>query len=232
MTRLEGMPAGQGSAAAAGPGDLSDDLSTLRSRVDLSGLPPLSRVVTERIILATADLGYAADLVCLEPALEAGVAALAGGAPVVADSPMAAAGVESAHAALPGADGSAPPTLICKAGEPLSLRLARTVGIGPAAAAVRLAFGAAGPSAVWVVGSEPGAIAEILARGVEPALVIGTPAGLTAAQDAKRALRMSGVPALTNISPRGGPVVAVAACAALMAMALPARGSAARNRGR
>src|SRR5207245_5056532 len=79
-----------------------------------------------------------------------------------------------------------------------------------------LAFGDAGPGAVWVVGCEPLAIFEMLSRGVQPGFVIGVPAGFVVAADAKKALRSSGLPALTNVSERGGPAVAVAACAALM----------------
>ena len=40
----------------------------MRSRIDLSTLPPLTRAVTERIIHATADFDYVTDLVCDEAA--------------------------------------------------------------------------------------------------------------------------------------------------------------------
>ena len=43
----------------------------MRSRIDLSALPPLTRAVTERIIHATADFDYVTDLVCDEMALAA-----------------------------------------------------------------------------------------------------------------------------------------------------------------
>ena len=65
----------------------------LRSRIDLSALPPLTRAVTERVIHATADFDYATDLVCDEAALAAGVAALRRDAPVVADVAMVASGI-------------------------------------------------------------------------------------------------------------------------------------------
>ncbi|HXP18377.1 MAG TPA: precorrin-8X methylmutase [Streptosporangiaceae bacterium] len=184
----------------------------LRSRLDLTRLPRLSRDVTERIICASADLSYVGDLVCAEDSLAAAVVALAAGAPVIADGPMVAAGI----AGWP---------VICKADEPLTTRLARTAGIGAAAAAVRLAFGEAGSGAVWVVGCEPSAIYEIIGRGVQPAFVIGVPAGLAGAAEAKKALRGSGLPALTNISCKGGPVTAVAACLALLrrASSVPAK---------
>jgi precorrin-8X/cobalt-precorrin-8 methylmutase len=175
----------------------------LRSRIDLSALPPLSRAVTERIICASADLSYAADLVCSEPWLQMAVSALAAGAPVITDSPVVAAGLSY-------------PAMVCKAAEPLTIRLARTAGITLAAAAVRLSVAEAGPGAVWVVGAEPAAIYEILSRDARPALVIGVPAGFLGAAEAKDALRASGVPALTNVSEKGGVVVALAGCLALL----------------
>jgi precorrin-8X/cobalt-precorrin-8 methylmutase len=175
----------------------------LRSRIDLSRLPKHSRDVTERVIYATADFDYATDLVCDEEGLAAAVAALAAGAAVVADGTMVAAGITGCP-------------VVCKIGEPLTARLARTAGISAPAAAVRLAFGEVGPGAVWVVGSAPAALIEILTRGVEPAFVIGLPVGFVAAAAAKDALRASGLPAVSNVSEKGGAAVAVAAFEALL----------------
>ena len=178
----------------------------LRSRLDLSGLPQLSRAVTERVIHATADFDYVTDLVCYEPALAAGLGALRRAAPVVADGPTVASGITGYP-------------VICKAGDPLAARLARTANISISAAAVRLAFSAAGPGALWLVGSGSAALFEIMAREVEPALVIGVPVGLVGAAEAKHALRRSGLPSLSNVSEKGGPAVAVAAFDALLRMA-------------
>lgn len=184
----------------------------IRSRIDLSRLPKHSRDVTERVIHVTADFDYAADLVCDEEELAAAVAALAGGAPVIADSAMVAAGITASP-------------VICKIGEQLTGRLARTAGISAAAAAVRLAFGEAGPGAVWVVGSEAAALTEILTRRVEPAFVIGVPAGLAGAAEAKEALRASGICSLSNVSGKGGAAVAAAAFSALASSAVSVPGS-------
>jgi len=183
----------------------------LRSRIDLSRLPPLSRLVTEHVIAASADFDYATDLVCDEQALAAARAELAAGAAVVADSAMVAAGI-SGH------------PVICKSEETLTVRLARTAGISRPAAAVRLAFGQAGPGAIWVVGSEPAALGEIVARNVQPSLVIGLPAGLAGAAEAKDTLRASGLPVLTNVSEKGGAAAAAAAFRALAAAALASGG--------
>jgi len=175
----------------------------MHSRMDLSHLPPLSRAVTERIVHASADFDYVTDLVCDEAALAAGLAALAAGVPVVVDVEMVAAGITARP-------------VICKIGESLTTRLSRTVGITRAAAGIRLAFAEAGPGAVWVVGCAPTAVAEILTRDVQPALVIGLPVGFVGAAEAKDALRASGLPALTNVSEKGGSAVAAAALNALL----------------
>lgn len=199
------------------PGGSADDAETesyrvIRSRIDLSRLPKHSRDVTERVIHVTADFGYATDLVCDEEELTAAVAALAGGAPVIADTAMVAAGITGCP-------------VICKIGEQLTGRLARTAGISPAAAAVRLAFGEAGPGAVWVVGREVTALTEILGRRVEPAFVIGLPAGLAGAAVAKEMLRLSGIGSLSNVSEKGGAAAAVAAFDALLRSAVATPGS-------
>jgi precorrin-8X/cobalt-precorrin-8 methylmutase len=178
----------------------------LRSRLDLSGLPPLSRAVTERVIHATADFDYVTDLVCDEGALASGIAALRRVAPAVADGPAVASGLTGYP-------------VICKAGDSLAARLARMAGLTVSAAAVRMAFSGAGPGAVWLVGSAPAALFEIMAREVEPALVIGVPVGFVGAAEAKDALRRSGLPSLSNRSEKGGPAVAVAAFEALLRMA-------------
>jgi precorrin-8X/cobalt-precorrin-8 methylmutase len=190
-----------------GPGPIeTESYRVLRSRIDLSRLPPLTRAVTERVIHASADFDYATDLICDEMALAAGVAAIIRGAPVVTDVAMVAAGITGYP-------------VICKIGDSIAARLARTVGITVSAAASRLAFGEAGPGAVWVVGCAPTALEEILRRDVVPALVIGLPVGFVGAAAAKEALRASGLPALSNVSEKGGSAVAAAAFNALLRVA-------------
>ena len=60
-----------------------------------------------------------------------------------------------------------------------------------------------------------------MTREVEPALVIGVPVGFVGAADAKDSLRASGLPALSNISEKGGSAVAVAALADGGAVTVP-----------
>ena len=196
MTQFDRTPSGPDSIE-------TESYRILRSRIDLSHLPPLTRAVTERVIHASADFDYATDLICDEMALAAGVMAITRRAPLVTDVAMVAAGITGYP-------------VICKIGDSIAARLARTVGITVSAAATRLAFGEAGPGAVWVVGCAPTALEEIMRRDVVPALVIGLPVGFAGAAAAKEALRASGLPALSNVSEKGGSAVAAAAFNALL----------------
>ena len=172
--------------------------AVLRSRVDLSGLPPLTRAVTERVVHASADLSYVDDLVCDEDALRAGLEALRAGAAVVADVAMVAAGITSRD-------------VVCR------VREARAAdGVTRSAAAVRIAYDEVGPGAVWVVGCAPTALFELIALGARPALVVGLPVGFIGAAESKEALRASGLPAVSNRSEKGGSAVAAAAVNALL----------------
>lgn len=170
----------------------------LRSRVDTSALPPLTRAVVERVVHASADLDYVADLVCAEAALARGAAALRDGAPVVADVQMVAAGITARPA-------------VCRIRD-----AAPATGETRAAAAVGLAFAEVGAGAVWVVGCAPTALFALLALDARPALVVGLPVGFVGAAEAKAALRASGLPALSNVSAKGGSAVAAAAVNALL----------------
>src|SRR3954468_23823452 len=172
----------------------------LRTRVDLSSLPPLTRAVTERVVHASADLDYVDDLVCDEAALAGALRALRSGAPIVADVEMVAAGIT-------------PRDVVCR------VRQARG---GPdrtrSAAAVHLALDEVGPGAVWVIGCAPTALEELILLGQQaaPTLVVGLAAGFVGAAESKAALRESGLPAVSNRSEKGGSAIAAAAVNALL----------------
>ncbi|WP_262285669.1 precorrin-8X methylmutase [Micromonospora sp. MA102] len=177
----------------------------LRGRVDLSHLPPLTRAVTERVVHASADLDYVADLVCDEDGLAAGLAALRAGAPIVTDVWMVAAGITRAGREI-----------VCPVAEPAAAELGRAASITRSAAAVRIASDRVGPGAVWVVGCAPTALVELIALDAAPALVVGLPVGFVGAAESKAALRASGLPAVSNVGEKGGSAVAAAALNALL----------------
>ncbi len=175
-----------------------ESFAILRSRVDLSHLPPLTRAVVERVVHSSADLSYVEDLVTDEASLRRGHAALAAGARVVADVQMVAAGITSVDA-------------LCRVREAVAVD-----GLTRSAVAVRMAFDEVGPGAVWVVGCAPTALFELIDLGVDPALVVGLPVGFVGAAESKAALRNSGLPAVSNVSEKGGSAVAAAALNALL----------------
>jgi precorrin-8X/cobalt-precorrin-8 methylmutase len=181
-----------------------ESFAILRSRVDLSHLPPLHRAVVERVVHSSADLDYVDDLVTDEQALRAGQIALLSGAPVVADVQMVAAGITTRD-------------VVCR------VRQAKgSDGLTRSAAAVREAYAEVGPGAVWVVGCAPTALFELIALDVAPALVVGLPVGFVGAAESKAALRESGLPSVSNVSEKGGSAVAAAALNALLYTEEPA----------
>jgi precorrin-8X/cobalt-precorrin-8 methylmutase len=176
----------------------------LRTRVDLSHLPALTRAVTERVVHASADLEYADTLMIDEAALRAGREALLAGAPVVCDTRMVAGGITRREATVPLLD-------------PRAARLAASEGITRTAAAMRLAVDETGAGAVWVVGNAPTALFELLERPPDdPALIVGLPVGFVGAAEAKVGLAASGLPCVANRGEKGGSAVAAAAVNALL----------------
>lgn len=181
--------------------------SILRSRVDTAALPPLTRAVVERVIHASADLDYLTDLVTAEADLENGLQALQAGRPVVTDVEMVAAGITRRDLLGP---------LLCRVRDSDANDLATGAGITRSAAAIRVALDEVGPDAIWVIGCAPTALFELLTLDAQPALVVGLPVGFVGAAESKAALRASGLPAVSNISEKGGSAVAAAALNALL----------------
>ncbi|MFE6827329.1 precorrin-8X methylmutase [Streptomyces sp. NPDC057690] len=170
----------------------------LRARLDTSHFAPLSRAVVERVVHSAADLEYADDLVLDEGELTKAHAALHAGAPVVVDVEMVAAGITRRET-------------VCRLKDAVS-----GPGLTRSAHAVRLAYEQVGPGALWVIGNAPTALEELLTLDAAPVLVIGLPVGFVGAVESKAALRESGLPAVSNVSEKGGSAVASAALNALL----------------
>jgi precorrin-8X/cobalt-precorrin-8 methylmutase len=67
-----------------------------------------------------------------------------------------------------------------------------------------------------VIGNAPTALEKLLALDARPRLIVGLPVGFVGAAESKAALRASGLPAISNISEKGGSAVAAAAVNALL----------------
>ena len=175
----------------------------MRERVNLSHLGPLSRVVVERVIHASADLDYAESLVLDETVLKRGLEVIRDDAPIVTDVGMVAAGITARET-------------WCFVSDPRTRELSGRLGITRSAAGFRVAAEEAGSGAVWVIGNAPTALFELLELETEPALVIGLPVGFVGAAESKEKLVESELPAISNHGPKGGSAVAAAALNALI----------------
>jgi precorrin-8X/cobalt-precorrin-8 methylmutase len=171
----------------------------LRERVDLSHLGGGAAAVVARMIHASADVEYATTTVVGEHAVDAGIAAMRAGAPVVTD-------VEMTRVGLSGVDRRCFLDHVGPAGRPTR-----------SAAAMRIGATEHRDGAIFVVGCAPTALIELMAVVDEgrtrPALVIGLPVGFVGAAESKELLRQSPLAsiAITNIGEKGGSAVAAAA---------------------
>jgi precorrin-8X/cobalt-precorrin-8 methylmutase len=176
----------------------------LAERVDLSAWPEGARDVVARIIHSTADLAFAESTRIGARAVDAAVAALGAGAPVVVDAAMVAAGTPRV------------PTTCLLDEVPVA-----PPGSTRSAAAFELAAERHPHGAVWVVGNAPTALFSLLDLHrdgrVEPAAVIGVPVGFVGAAESKAALWSSPLApiSITCLGERGGTPVAAGALNAL-----------------
>jgi precorrin-8X/cobalt-precorrin-8 methylmutase len=183
----------------------AESYRVLRSRVDTSALPPHTRAVVERVVHTSADLAYVDDLVCHEPDLEQAAALLRDRVPVVVDAEMVAAGITRYDTR-------------CFVRHRCTRDLAEATGLTRSAASVHVALAEVPTGAVWVVGNAPTFLSELLehADRAQPALVVGLPVGFVGAVEAKRALRGSSLPGVSNRTEKGGSDVAAATVNALL----------------
>jgi precorrin-8X/cobalt-precorrin-8 methylmutase len=189
--------------------------ATIRGEADLDRFPADLAQVVVRMIHSCGmtdlprDVAYSAGLV------SGARAALRGGAPILCDAQMVAAGITRSR--LP-ADNE----VICIVADPAVAALAARLGTTRSAAAVDL-WGERLDGAVVAIGNAPTALfrlLEITAReigsaGPRPAAVIGIPVGFVGAAESKRALASSGLEYLVVHGRRGGSAMTVAAVNAI-----------------
>ena len=181
----------------------------MAERVDLSAWEGGDRDVVARMVHATADESFAGTARIGGQAVEAAIAALTAGAPVVCDARMVVAGIPSVAGAVCLLDEvpEAPP------------------GDTRSAAAIRLAAGRYPDNALWVFGNAPTALFALLelhaAGAVRPAAVVGLPVGYVGAAESKEALWAGDLRpvAITNTGVRGGSPAAAGAVNALARLA-------------
>lgn len=180
----------------------------------------LQKPVIKKVVHTTGDITFAEIMRFSANALTAGVAALAGGAPVYCDVEMARSGVNRQAVAALGLQ------LTCLIHEPVVAAEAKILGTTRAAVAMGKALAAHPQGAIFLVGNAPTALFVLLeavkAGKAEPALVIGTPVGFVGAAEAKEWLTEFHFPWITVQGEKGGSTVAAAIMNGLLVMALAA----------
>jgi precorrin-8X/cobalt-precorrin-8 methylmutase len=189
--------------------------ATIRAEADLARFPPALRPLALRLAHAAGDVAILDDLAWSRGAVQAGTRALAGGAPVLVDATMVAAGIMRDR--LPAQN-----PVICTLHEPAVAEITAVQRTTRSAAAAEL-WRPHLRGAVVAIGNAPTALfrlLELLAEGADrPALVLGFPVGFVGAAEAKAAL-IGFDRALAYIAlkgRRGGSALAAAAVNALAA---------------
>ena len=184
----------------------------VRAEAELDGLPAGLVPVAVRIVHASGMPDVVADLAYAPEVAAAAGAALAGGAPVIVDCRMLAAGLIKNRLAAN--------EVICTLNEPEVPDLAEAARTTRSAAAVEL-WRPHLQGAVVAIGNAPTALfrlLEVLADGApKPAAILGFPVGFVGASESKQALAEGdhNVPFLTLLGRRGGSAMAAAAVNAL-----------------
>jgi len=158
--------------------------AAIDAEADLAALPTDMRPVARRIIHACGMTDIVSDLRWSVDAVTAGTAALQGGAPIICDVHMVAAGIMAAR--LP-ADNPVLTAIEQPAAEEIAKRDRTTrTAAGITCLADRL------KGAVVVIGNAPTALFRVLELAAEadirPALVLGLPVGFIGAAESKAAL--------------------------------------------
>jgi precorrin-8X/cobalt-precorrin-8 methylmutase len=185
----------------------------IEAEAGLGTLPQAMRPVALRLVHACGMPDLVADLAFSDGAAEAGIAALAAGAPILCDVEMVRSGIIRDR--LPAGN-----AVICTLNDAGVAERASATGQTRSAAAVEF-WGERLGGAVVAIGNAPTALfrlLEILDEGApKPALVIGMPVGFVGAAESKAELAGNprGCPFIAIRGRRGGSAMAAAAVNAL-----------------
>ena len=188
--------------------------AAIAAEADLSRLPADLHALALRLVHASGEPQIVDALVWSDSAGSAGRAALAGGAPILADAGMVAQGV--ARDRLPAAN-----PVICTLGLGTVAGAAQRGVTTRSAAAVELWQPWLG-DAIVAIGNAPTALFRLLEGLADgwprPALILGFPVGYIGAAESRAALAaLRDVPFVTLTGRRGGSALAAAAVNALAA---------------
>ncbi|MFC9839110.1 precorrin-8X methylmutase [Rhodococcus sp. NPDC127530] len=187
--------------------------ATIRAEADLSAFPEDVSQAVVRMIHASGQVDLVDDVAFTPGVVKAARAALAGGAPILCDAQMVAAGVTRKR--LP-ADNE----VLCTLRDPRVPVLAEQIGNTRSAAALEL-WGSKLEGAVVAIGNAPTALFYLLdmieSGAPRPAAIVGGPVGFIGAAESKEALieHPSGLDYLLVRGRRGGSAITAAALNAI-----------------
>ena len=185
--------------------------ATIRAEAKLDRFPADVAQVVVRMIHACGMTDLPRDVAYSAGVIAHARAALRGGAPVLCDAHMVAAGITRSR--LPAGN-----EVVCTLGDPATAALAARLGTTRSAAAVDLWAGRL-EGAVVAIGNAPTALFRLLEitgpGGPRPAAVIGIPVGFVGAAESKQALAESGLEHLVVHGRRGGSAMTAAAVNAI-----------------
>jgi len=185
--------------------------ATIRAEAELDRFPVDVAQVVVRMIHACGMTDLPRDIAYSAGVIAHARAALRGGAPVLCDANMVAAGITRSR--LPAGN-----EVVCTLGDPATAALAERLGTTRSAAAVDL-WADRLDGAVVAIGNAPTALFRLLEitgpGGPRPAAVIGIPVGFVGAAESKQALAESGLEHLVVHGRRGGSAMTAAAVNAI-----------------
>lgn len=178
-------------------------------------LDPMQEPIIKRVIHTTADFDYLDNLFFSSGAVQAGLAALRGGASVVTDTEMARAGINKRLLAKWGGEA------VCFMSDEQVAQSAKENGSTRATAAVDHSLSLACPL-IYAFGNAPTGLVRLCelmeTRQITPALVIGAPVGFVNVLESKAMLMQTDVPCIVAQGRKGGSGVAAAIVNALLYM--------------
>ncbi|KZE63533.1 precorrin-8X methylmutase [Paenibacillus jamilae] len=173
--------------------------------------------VVQRVIHASADFELGRSMVFHPKAIEAGIAAIRAGQPVVADVQMIQAGLSKDRIRQFGGD------VHVYISDPDVMEEAKRLNTTRAIISMRKAIQAS-EGGIYAIGNAPTALLELIRLvkegAAKPGLVIGMPVGFVSAAESKDELRKLDIPFITNIGRKGGSTIVVAALNAISLMAV------------
>ena len=189
-----------------------NSFAIIRREADLRRFSREEERVAVRVIHASGIVEITPDLYFSPGAAQAGIAALAAGAPILCDANMVAHGVTRAR--LPANN-----EVICTLADPRVAELAKDMGTTRTAAAMEF-WKPHLAGAVVAFGNAPTALFHLLemldAGAPRPALILAMPVGFVGASESKEAAIADGrIPVIAMRGRKGGSAMAAAAINAL-----------------